>query len=110
MDNIIFLVQGSAKLPYIVKFIRVDNNITAMCNCPAGINGMYCKHRFRILSGSIEGIVSDNIMDVSKVSSWLIGSNIERAINDLEEAEDQLNDAQKKVSACKKKLAREMFG
>ena len=109
MEKIKFLVQGSSDEPYEVIFQKVDSNLTALCTCPAGQNGMYCKHRFRILSGSTEGIVSKNTESVSKVSSWLSGSDIESVIVELAKAEKELIDAKKKVSTCKKKLARIMF-
>jgi hypothetical protein len=70
---------------------------------------MYCKHRFRILSGSKEGIISKNLNEVSIVNSWLLGSDIEAVINELAEAEIELLNAKKRVSACKKKLARKLF-
>jgi hypothetical protein len=109
MEKIKFLVQGSSEEPYEITFTKSGNNLTALCTCPAGQNGMYCKHRFRILSGSIEGIISKNLDEVSQVNSWLSGSDIEEAINELAEAEMELLNAKKKVSSCKKKLARKMY-
>ena len=62
-----FLVQGSAPEPYHVLFRRNGANLSAYCTCPAGENGMHCKHRIRILQGLAEGIVSENVADVQKV-------------------------------------------
>ena len=109
MKKIKFLVQGSAEEPYEVIFKKVESNLTALCSCPAGQNGMYCKHRFRILTGSIEGIVSDNLNETELVNSWLAGSDIELAMIELTEAEKEFMKAKKKVSDCKKKLARKML-
>ena len=109
MEKIKFLVQGSAPEPYIVVFHKNGNNLTAQCSCPAGENGMYCKHRFRIMEGSNENIVSNNISDVKLVATWLIGSDVEIAIKELKLAEDELLLAKKKVSDYKKKLARKLI-
>lgn len=105
MNEIKFFVQGSAPEPYLVVFRKRDNNLTGLCNCPAGENGMYCKHRFRILAGSSEGIVSNNIKDLDIVINWVKGSDVEKALDELHEAETDLEKMKKKVSVLKKKLA-----
>lgn len=109
METAKFLVQGSSPEPYVVSFRKNGNNLTALCSCPAGENGMYCKHRFRILAGSTEGIVSDNIQDVEIVKSWVKGSDVEKALNELHQAESDLEKMKNKVSALKKKLARTLI-
>jgi len=108
MNEINFLVQGSAFEPYEVVFRKSDNNLTALCTCPAGENGMYCKHRFRILAGSTEGIVSDNTKDVEIVKTWLKGSDVEKALEELHQAEADFEKIKKKVSTLKKILARKL--
>jgi len=109
MNEIKFFVQGSAPEPYLVVFRKSENNLTGLCNCPAGENGMYCKHRFRILAGLREGIVSENIKDVEIVKSWVKGSDVEKALEELHQAETDLEKMKKKVSALKKKLARTLI-
>jgi len=108
MKEIHFLVQGSAQEPYKVTFLKEGNNLTALCTCPAGENGLYCKHRFRILDGSAQDIVSSNTGDVKTVQSWLIGTDVENAMRELQTAEQELMQIKKKVSALKKKVARAM--
>jgi hypothetical protein len=110
MESFDFLVQGSAPEPYVVIFQKEHNKIIAHCTCPAGEMGQYCKHRFAILNGFSEGIISSNAADVKIISTWLPGSNIERALNELEKAEEEVAKAKKKVSAAKKMIAREMQG
>jgi uncharacterized Zn finger protein len=100
-----FLVQGSAVEPYKVTFKKDGSNLSAYCSCPAGENGMYCKHRFRILSGEAEGIVSGNEKDVSMVEGWLPGSDVERAMREVALAERRLEEAKKAVTSAKKILA-----
>ena len=106
-----FLVQGSEIEPYNVFFQKEqNNNIVAFCTCPAGKMNQYCKHRFRILNGFTDDIVSENIDDILLVSRWLPGSNIEKALQELELAEKEVEKAKKKVSQVKKIIAREMHG
>ncbi len=104
--EITFFVQGSASEPYFVVFKKTDVNITASCTCRAGIFRQYCKHRVRIMLGDPTGIVSENISEVSDIQSWLCGTDVEKALLDLREAEQQLEEAKRHVSISKKRLAR----
>jgi uncharacterized Zn finger protein len=106
-DSIAFLVQGSAPEPYEVLFRRrPDANLSAYCNCPAGENGMHCKHRIRILQGLVDGIVSKNLADVQEIVKWLPGTDVEenlRTVLTLEKEADRIKTA---LSAAKHALAR----
>ena len=106
MDELCFLVQGSAEVPYRVTFQKNANNLSAYCTCPAGENGQYCKHRFNILGGITEGIVSSNIQDVKIVESWLHGTDVEDALNEVMAADEQFEKAKQKLFSAKKRLAR----
>jgi hypothetical protein len=106
MEKLQFLVQGSAEKPYKVTFQRDSNNLSAYCSCPAGDNGQYCKHRVNILSGMIDGIVSNNEPDVKVVTSWLPGSDLEKALHVFKRAEEQFEMAKQELSSAKKRLAR----
>lgn len=108
MEEICFLVQGSAEEPYKVTFHKKGNNLSAYCTCPAGLNGQYCKHRFRILEGSAEGVVSGNLADIMIVKSWLPGTDVEAALMEVAEKEKALEKASKALSIAKKSLARSM--
>lgn len=109
MNEVIFLVQGSAPEPYTVTFIKDGNNLTALCTCPAGEHGLYCKHRFAILDGNAEKIISDNKEDVEKVLSWAPGTDVDIAYKEVKEAERIYEEAKKNLSKLKKKLARAML-
>lgn len=63
-----FLVQGSQPQPYELSFEFNKGSLTAYCSCPAGINGMYCKHRSQIFLGNSDGIVSAT----HRKSQWLV--------------------------------------
>jgi len=108
MEKIIFLVKGSTPEPYKVTFTKNDNNLNAFCNCPAGVNGQYCKHRFAILAGDNKAVVSANKDQVIVVKSWLPGSDIEEALIKLAEAEQKYDKAKNRLSAAKKSVAKAM--
>jgi hypothetical protein len=105
---ITFLVQGSSPTPYKVKFTKTGSNISAFCTCPAGINGQYCKHRFRILDGDSTGIISNNLEDIKTVASWMTGSDIEVAIKRVKELELSLRKVEAELSKLKKQVAKAM--
>ncbi len=106
---IYFLVQGSATEPYKVTFQKHNSNLSAYCTCPAGKNGQYCKHRFRILGGLTEDIVSNNKKAVDEVKSWLVGTDVEAAILELDEKQSLFEIAKKDLSKAKKKVAKTML-
>ena len=65
MNELVFHVKGSSTRPYEVVFLKEGDHITALCDCMAGKNGQHCKHRFRILDGSDQDIVSDNTEEIA---------------------------------------------
>jgi uncharacterized Zn finger protein len=106
MEEIFFAVQGSAVDPYQVRFVRRGGgNLMATCTCPAGAVGQYCKHRFNLMAGSAEGLVSPNHEQVPVVRQWLAGTDVEAAMHALAEAETQMADAKRLVARKKKELA-----
>lgn len=109
MASVTFQVQGSASEPYEVVFSREGSNLTATCTCPAGLVGQYCKHRFNILDGAVNGIVSNNESEVATVVGWLPGTDVEAAMKAVEAAEKEVERAKKAASAAKKALARVML-
>ncbi len=108
MNQIEFNVQGSSPGPYNVIFRKDGNNLTALCDCPAGMNRLYCKHRFNIMNGIADGIVSKNTEQINIVESWLPGTDIDEALQEVKIAEKDLDEAKKHLSKLKKKLARVM--
>ena len=109
MEEIRFEVQCSAEEPYSVMFVRRDPvNLSAYCTCPAGENGQYCKHRFNILAGSTEGIVSGNQEAVNVIASWLPGTDLETALKKVRSLEAEEANIKKALSAAKKELAKSM--
>lgn len=104
MEQTTFKVKGSAAEPYEQTFIKDGDSLTALCTCPAGEFSNVCKHRTRILEGKTDGIVSDNIEDVAKVCDWLVGTDVEAALQNLRTAEKTKGD----IADAKRMLARTM--
>jgi hypothetical protein len=67
---------------------------------------MHCKHRIRILRGLVEGVVSKNTADVATVAGWCAGSDIEAALQTIDELEKEAERIKKALSAAKKTLSR----
>ena len=109
MGTLIFKVQGSAPEPYTTLFKRSGTKLTATCSCPAGEVGQYCKHRLNILNGIIDGIVSGNESEVQTVMLWLKGTDVEKALKQVREAEEKLEETKKQLNAFKKILARSLL-
>ena len=99
-----FLVQGSAPEPYVVSFRRRGAWTFQLIACPAG-QRMVCKHRIRILRGSTEGIVSKNTADAATVAGWLAGSDVETALQRVDELQKEADRINKALSTAKKALA-----
>lgn len=101
-EKISFLVQGSAEKPYHVDFFKQGNEVTATCDCRAGQYSGHCKHRVLILTNSSKNIVSENLEDVTKVSSWIKGTEIESALNYFLEMQELEKNAKSEAKKAKK--------
>ena len=104
MEQTTFKVKGSAAEPYELTFIKDGSSLTALCTCPAGEFSNICKHRINILDGKTAAITSGNEDEVTKVGEWLIGSDVEAALQELRAAEKAGGD----LATAKRKLARAM--
>lgn len=105
-NEITFRVQGSASEPYTVNFSKDGDNLSAHCDCKAGLMRQHCKHRLNILAGDASSLVSGNEADIATVREWLEGSDVQKYIEAVHMAERDLWTAQAKFRAAKKALAR----
>ncbi len=108
MDQLVFLVKGSSAEPYEVTFIKDGASLTAICTCPAGTYGNFCKHRISILDGNAKAITSDNVDQATTVVDWLVGTDVEAALSELRAAEKIADPDKKALNDAKRKLARAM--
>ena len=108
MEQLDFLVKGSSSKPYEVTFIKDGASLTALCTCPAGQFGNFCKHRVAILDGKSDSISSDNASQAPKVIEWLVGTDVETALSELRAAEKIKGADKGEIATLKRKLARAM--
>ncbi len=108
MEELVFLVKGSSSDPYEITFIKDGSSLTAICTCPAGTYGNFCKHRISILDGTATAISSNNADQAATVVGWLSGTDVEAALSELREAERIADPDKKALNDAKRKLARAM--
>jgi hypothetical protein len=109
MQELAFDVQGSSKKPYKVEFVlQSPDKLSAYCNCMAGSNGQYCKHRLGILAGDGAHVVSDNKEAISTVQEWLKGTELEVALNKMYALEKGGKETKQEFMLAKKAVARLM--
>ena len=108
MEELIFLVKGSSSNTYEITFIKDGASLTALCTCPAGQFGNFCKHRIAILDGKSDSVSSGNADRVPTVTEWLVGTDVEAALFELREAEKTPGFSKVDFVALKKRLARAM--
>ena len=104
-----FYVQGSAAEPYFVQISKNGTNLNATCDCPAGQNGQYCKHRVNLLKGLNTGVVGGDLDQISEIPSMIKGTDVERAMHELSTALDEEERAKKNASNKKKALSAAML-
>lgn len=105
-----FLVQGSAEIPYIVEFTRhSDSSISTYCTCTAGQQDHYCRHRFSIIEGKTTDIVSENPEEVETVQSWIPGSEIETAMEEVCRLDKEIAKAKELLSSVKDQIVRSLM-
>ncbi len=108
MKELTISVKGSSADPYEVTFIKDGDSLTALCSCPAGQYGNFCKHRISILDGNSDAIVSDNGDVVSTILEWLQGTDVAAALSEFRELEGTPDTPKSALVAAKRKLARAM--
>lgn len=108
MKQLDFVVRGSSSGTYEITFIKDGDSLTALCTCPAGQFGNFCKHRMAILDGNSDSISSSNADQVPTVTEWLVGTDVEAALAELREAGKIAAFPKDELAILKRKLARAM--
>jgi hypothetical protein len=106
LNTVEFIVEGSKGDLYRVVFKKDKNELYASCSCPAGTRGLFCKHRRDLLLGNSKSIVSGNEKQIGVIRTWLHGSNLEKALLELEEAEKEYVQVKKRLSHAKERISR----
>lgn len=106
MEELTIAVKGSSADPYETTFIKDGTSLTALCTCPAGSFGNFCKHRIAILDGDTGAVLEDDVKKVPTVVEWMTGTDVGAALAELREAEAAKDKAA--IATTKRKLARAM--
>lgn len=107
-----FSIMGEDDETYIVSIERneVDlGNLTALCSCDSAQSGDLCHHRFAVLEGDTLDLVSENIDDLVTLRTWIKGSDIEVAMQNLSKAKTEMKLAHEKVEQCRRMLVKRML-
>lgn len=110
MQKLEFLIEGSQGDKYRVLFEKSDSNLNVYCSCPAGEKGTYCKHRFALMDGEIDTLLSDNEHDVAKIKEFIKNTDVESAYREVIDTQKQCDQIQNQLKSAKKKLAKAMYG
>lgn len=105
MRQLKFTVRGTHGDLYTCTFEREGDNLNAFCTCPDGLHGGYCKHRFALIDGHKSIVVSENAHDVDELPKMIAGTDVEAALNALEEAVKSLEAAEHDLAKAKHGLA-----
>lgn len=104
MKEINFQVQGSASEPYNIKISLDGDKLKCICDCPAGSKGIHCKHWMSIFEGKKQKYINLDDSQIEEIRSWLPGSDLEYAWNELEEIKVQEEQIKKELAKRKKEV------
>lgn len=94
---------------YNIEFVEKKGVITLICDCPAGENGMYCKHRFALIDGKDDEVLrsSHSVADLAKA---IEGTRLSEEIDLMHADEKTLKEARATLQKTKKNVAKLMRG
>ena len=52
-NEITILARNESNEPFKVTFTKDENKLTITCNCPEGVHGEFCDHKFRLAANDI---------------------------------------------------------
>ena len=93
----------------IERDVNNSTNLSAHCTCGKALEGEFCLHRFEVLEGDTNNMVSENLDDVRTLREWIKGSDIEIAMQALSKAKTDLRLAHEKVESRRQALVRRML-
>lgn len=97
--------SSSGEYSYAVDFIKENELLTASCNCPAGILGKSCKHKFQLLSGDTSILESESEEGkFQKLKGWVEASSFSQVRSKLEQIESEIASLKKEVKKEKRNL------
>lgn len=89
---------------YAVEFSLESGKLHVYCGCPAGILGKWCKHKMRLISGDVSGVLGSGAADMVEVLGWIKNSEFPRLLGEIKLAENEMQAAKTKMDNVKKAL------
>src|SRR3989338_1650740 len=90
---------------YSVEFSLESGKLHVFCGCPAGELGKWCKHKMRLVSGNVAGVLGDSgTSDMAEVLTWIKNSEFPRLLDEMKSAESEMQVAKTKMDNVKKAL------
>ena len=109
MDITILVTSSSQPIPRTVQVVLDDSGLSFTCDCPAGKRGRLCKHKKAVASGDDSMLYDENQEEnFEKVLAWLAQSAYPDLMNELREAEIEMESVRDKVGKIKEKVSHVM--
>lgn len=89
---------------YAVEFSLEFGKLHVYCGCPAGILGKWCKHKMRLISGDVSGVIGSGATDMVEVLGWIRNSEFPRLLDEIKLAENEMKAVKAKMNNVKKAL------
>ena len=91
---------------YNVKF-NYDGKVTVFCDCPAGIHGKFCKHKWELMNGNTSMLFNeDDKVHLNQVLEWIEKSDFKNLYIKVNELEKQMQNLKKQIQKEKKEVER----
>ena len=90
---------------YVVEFSLESSKLHVYCSCPAGMLGKWCKHKMKLVSGDVSGVLgTSGADDFVEVQNWVGKSEFPRLLDEMKLAENEMQEAKTKMDNLKKAL------
>ncbi|MGY6709723.1 MAG: SWIM zinc finger family protein [Rhizobiaceae bacterium] len=105
---LMFEVEGSSGDLYSIEVSRGARGPLIDCNCQAGQNGQYCKHRFALLDGDTSRLLAGHD-DIPALLTMVENTELSAAIGRMRQLEAEAAKLKAELSKAKKAVARAMM-
>ncbi len=109
MEITILVKSSSQSGPRSVLVVRGDSGLSFVCDCPAGERGRLCKHKKAMASADDSMLYDENQREqFTQVMDWVAQSGYPELMEELKEAENELESVKDKARDIKEKITRVM--
>jgi uncharacterized Zn finger protein len=110
-DKLHFIcASSSGEGNYNIVAYQTENGVRLSCDCQAGVNGMMCKHRLAVMTGSTNKFSRCRPEDIASLKLMLDGHPCWSIMDAIKGLEAEAERVKKAIAAEKKGLARSLMG